>query len=86
MEQRQNMRTKSFKYDKKCIIYTCHMSNRPIQSMKICIWICWVTYVMAIGLLITAGLGHSVATFLVPSCQISVPTFTIRFYAIHYCG
>ena len=41
-------------------------------------------YVMAIGLLIPAGLGiSSCYFFLVPTCQISVPTFTIRFYMTH---
>ena len=34
-------------------------------------------YIMAIGLFIPAGLG------MVPTCQISAPTFTIRFYAIY---
>ena len=43
--------------------------------------------VMAIGLLIPAGLGIFCCYFLlVPTCQISALTFTIRFCVIYYCG
>ena len=43
-------------------------------------------YVMAIGLLIPTGLGIFCCYLFWCTCQISVPTFTIRFYTICYCG
>ena len=43
-------------------------------------------YVTAIGSLIPAGLGiFCCYFFLVLTCQISMLTFTIRFFAIYYC-
>ena len=44
-------------------------------------------YVMAIGLFIPAWLGiFCCYLFLVPTCQISAPTFTTRFYVIYCYG
>ena len=43
-------------------------------------------YVMAIGLLISVALGILLILLLVLTCQISMPTFTIRLYMIYYCG
>ena len=44
-------------------------------------------YVMAIGLLIPAGLGiFCCYFFLVSTYQISMPTFTTRYHAVYNCG
>ena len=43
-------------------------------------------YVMAIGLLIPAGLGIFCCYFLMLTCQISMPTFTTRYHTIYNCG
>ena len=73
-------------------------SNRPITPfMSTDEWIedtdsIWTLffhtgiYVTAIGLLITCRIRDILLLlFLVPTCQISMPTFTIRFYMIYYC-
>ena len=39
----------------------------------------WITYTSRIGDILLLVL-------LVPTCQISAPTFTTRYYAIYYCG
>ena len=66
---------KSLKTIQKCIIYTHPMSNRPIQSIKICIHIHWVTHTSwklidsYIGCHITQPIQH-----IILCCQGPCPT------------